>query len=358
MMRSDFRLMACFLALTALLLPLFYVFGIVKVESNFVVVRTMAREHQFKAHQQNATSNTESLPITYNLMEETYGPKWNKDRAAMYLSSNDCTMDYANAQKLQQDHPCVIQLIRRYYLHQPASKSFPYQMDHPEIIDPSDGQSKVILKILQKKRRGFFVEVGAFDGEFLSNTLFMERSLQWSGLLIEADKKAYDKLLKRNRKAFTSPVCLSTKPYPMQVIYNGSISSGSFIIDQEDSDGHVPNEGGSATTVSDSEDVYTAQCFPLYSLLLAVGRTRVDYFGLDVEGSEYKILNTIPWHKVYMQTLTVEWNHAPEGEASITRLMEDNNFIKFGLFSMPYSREVVYVQDFLYGYRIFGDPEA
>jgi hypothetical protein len=33
-------------------------------------------------------------------------------------------------------------------------------------------------------------------------------------------------------------------------------------------------------------------------MLVAVGRTRVDYFSLDVEGSEYKILATIPWHKV------------------------------------------------------------
>ena len=45
----------------------------------------------------------------------------------------------------------------------------------------------------------------------------MERSLGWSGLLIEADRKAYSRLLKRNRKAYTAPVCLSTKPYPMQV---------------------------------------------------------------------------------------------------------------------------------------------
>jgi hypothetical protein len=47
-----------------------------------------------------------------------------------------------------------------------------------------------------------------------------------------------------------------------------------------------------------SENIYKVQCFPLYSMLVAVGRTRVDYFSLDVEGSEYKILATIPWHKV------------------------------------------------------------
>ncbi|KAK4010381.1 hypothetical protein OUZ56_019527 [Daphnia magna] len=366
-MRLNFTLIVRLLALPTLLLPFFYITGIMKVEFNFVVERTVGAAGQDRSspqnlysptpetHQQNGTSNTESLSVEYNLMEDTYGRKWDKDRAAsMHLSSNDCTMDYANANKLQQDHPCVIQLIRRDYLRPPASKSLAYQMDHPESIDPSDGQSKAILKILQNKRRGFFIEAGGFDGEFLSNTLFMERSLQWSGLLIEADKKAYSKLLKRNRKAFSSPACLSTKPYPMQVK-----SPSGFVIDQDENDRHAPNDGAeSAATFSDSEDIYTVQCFPLYSLLLAVGRTHVDYFGLDVEGSEHKILKTIPWHKVYMQTLTVEWNHTPEGEAAITQLMEDNNFIKFGLFSMPYSREVVYVQDFLYGYRIFGDPVA
>ena len=51
------------------------------------------------------------------------------------------------------------------------------------------------------------------------------------------------------------------------------------------------------------ESVYAVQCFPFYSILLAVGRTDVDYFGLDVEGAEYKILETIPWHKVNIKVI-------------------------------------------------------
>ena len=42
----------------------------------------------------------------------------------------------------------------------------------------------------------------------------------------------------------------------------------------------------------------TIQCFPFYSVLLAVGQTQIDFFSLDVEGHELKILKTIPWHKV------------------------------------------------------------
>jgi len=40
------------------------------------------------------------------------------------------------------------------------------------------------------------------------------------------------------------------------------------------------------------------QCFPLYSLLLALGNPTVDYLSLDVEGTELGILKTIPWDKV------------------------------------------------------------
>ncbi len=107
----------------------------------------------------------------FNLMEETYGSEWDKQSVDKYLSSSYCTIgkisrlpnsiymsvsnifidraEYANTFKLQQDHPCVIRLIRDNYIGQPAPKNVPYQMDHPETIDPSDGQSKEILRILK-----------------------------------------------------------------------------------------------------------------------------------------------------------------------------------------------------------------
>lgn len=69
--------------------------------------------------------------------------------------------------------------------------------------------------IIQK--RGFFVECGAFDGYFLANTLDMEVNHGWTGLLIEASPINYQRLVARNRKAWTSNVCLSLEPYPTKV---------------------------------------------------------------------------------------------------------------------------------------------
>ena len=39
-------------------------------------------------------------------------------------------------------------------------------------------------------------------------------------------------------------------------------------------------------------------CLPFFSILLALGNPYVDYFSLDVEGSELSILKTIPWEEV------------------------------------------------------------
>ena len=118
---------------------------------------------------------------------------------------------------MEQDHPCVIDIIRRFYLHPPAPLNAPFDLDNPKIKDQSGGQSSDILRHLNHRRDGFFIEAGAYDGESLSNTLFMERYLNWTGILVEANQKSFRTLLKRQRKSYALPVCLSNAPYPIQV---------------------------------------------------------------------------------------------------------------------------------------------
>ena len=48
------------------------------------------------------------------------------------------------------------------------------------------------------------------------------------------------------------------------------------------------------------------QCFPLYSLLLALGNPTVNLFVLDIEGFELAVLESIPWDKVDIEVLDVE----------------------------------------------------
>ncbi|EFX78419.1 hypothetical protein DAPPUDRAFT_105159 [Daphnia pulex] len=163
---------------------------------------------------------------SYNLMEETeltYG--WTQ-----IFNSEEY---YLNANKLAQDHPCVIETIRRHYLNQPPSPQVPLKLDSDDISkDESPGQTDVIMKLLKNQPKS--VDSGHSHIEGAAKTL--------------------------------------QKP-------------------------GIPGVDPAMITV---------QCFPFYSVLLAVGQTQINFFSLDVEGNELKILKTIPWHKVDIKCSTAE----------------------------------------------------
>ena len=74
------------------------------------------------------------------------------------------------------------------------------------------------------------------------------------------------------------------------------------------------------------------QCFPLFSVLMALGNPTVHYFSLDIEGAELmgvyfqvnnipknnfnlvkQVLKTLPLHKVDIKIFDIEMNHIDEG---------------------------------------------
>lgn len=50
--------------------------------------------------------------------------------------------------------------------------------------------------------------------------------------------------------------------------------------------------------VKEKSSFVNVQCFPFYTYLLALNITVIDYFSLDVEGSELNVLKTIPFDKI------------------------------------------------------------
>ena len=75
----------------------------------------------------------------------------------------------------------------------------------------------IFIRPIINQTEGFFVECGAYDGQTLSNSLYLERSLNWSGILAEPSPPYFKQLESRNRKAWAMPVCLSLEPYPTVV---------------------------------------------------------------------------------------------------------------------------------------------
>ena len=108
----------------------------------------------------------------------------------------------------------------------------------------------------------------------------------------------------QKRKAYLFGHCLSTKPHPEFVEFDVSSTLGGIIYN-----GIRPGKDECGWCPPFRRRTIKTQCFPLYSILQAIGNPTVHYFSLDVEGSEIEILKSIPFDKVDIKVLDVEHKH-------------------------------------------------
>ncbi len=64
----------------------------------------------------------------------------------------------------------------------------------------------------------------------------------------------------------------------------------------------------------------------LYSYCNFYCRTQVDYLSLDVEGVELEVLQTVPWDKVNITVLSVEFSHGPLGKEVLRHYVESQGY--------------------------------
>ncbi|XP_071557039.1 LOW QUALITY PROTEIN: uncharacterized protein [Temnothorax nylanderi] len=219
----------------------------------------------------------------------------------------------------------------------------PYELQEPDVEDPSMGQSTVIREIFNDTKNGFFIECGAYDGEMRSNTLFLERFNGWSGLLIEADPINFTKMLQKNRKAYLSPTCLSVTKSP---------TVASFLMARNIGRLHEPENTTENAPAENTLDVaYTGehirvQCLPLTLYIAALGVKTVDYFSLDIEGNEIDVLETIPFNEVDIKALSVEYIHNAKGRKYLIDMMDHRGYYVYSFVNHPdnLANDIIFVK--------------
>ena len=101
---------------------------------------------------------------------------------------------------LNWDDPRLIQHIQNWFIEYPdPGAPYFFSNDEPD-LEGQVKQATIVDELLGHKTNGFFVECGTFDGEIFSNTLLSELKRNWTGLLIEPNRKSYSTLQSKNRK--------------------------------------------------------------------------------------------------------------------------------------------------------------
>ncbi|OWF40479.1 uncharacterized protein LOC110463698 [Mizuhopecten yessoensis] len=240
----------------------------------------------------------------------------------VFIPQRDKSFDYKkvmadmNSARVDQAEPRLADIIRNYYVEPPSLE--PYSLTIPDRLEYSNGQTPFVDSRLNYIEDGFYIECGALNGEKGSNSFFFEKVRKWNGLLIEGDPSNYAMLKSKHRKALTMNSCLYPHTYPSEVSFNKAFNRGRAVHDDK------VNKWINQQRLK--SDLVKVQCFPLYSILLALNRTTVDFFSLDIEGDEFGVLQTIPFDKVNIKMLTVEVTHGTTGNNELQKFMESKGY--------------------------------
>ena len=105
-------------------------------------------------------------------------------------------------------------------------------------------------------------------------------------------------------QAFVFGGCLSSERRPQYLEFTANRHAGGF---ESSMNSYQLSQARDGT---EDEKHYRVTCYPLTDLLKAIGVNHVDFFSLDTQGGELKILQTIDFRAVRIDILIVEVENA------------------------------------------------
>ena len=148
------------------------------------------------------------------------------------------------------------------------------------------------LNEIFNKKSGFFIELGANDGLFQSNTAFFEKKMEWSGILIEPSLKGYEKCKKNRPKSVCLNCACVSNDYKDDYIYG----------DFEDNSPMGSINGNRL----DRKNLVKVKAITLEKILDEHCHTNIDFLSLDTEGYELEILKGLNLDKYRPKFILIE----------------------------------------------------
>ncbi len=176
------------------------------------------------------------------------------------------------------------------------------------------GQDRFVAETVFKgKRNGFFVEAGAGDGLWISNTLLLERRYGWTGILVEPTSAFA--LLQRNRpNCSLENSCLAGVEKTVTLVEILDVGQATISPQAQDNLllSRTVDVAPNALSQMDSmwgkaQTQREMRAKPLADVLRAHHAPQdIDYLSLDVEGYEYEILSTFPFTEYRFGCIGIE----------------------------------------------------
>lgn len=182
------------------------------------------------------------------------------------------------------------------------------------------GQDIYVTRILNEKRDGYFVEIGANNGYLLSNTYLLEKNYGWKGICVEATPYRITELINNRPNA----ICISNAVHSESNleldftttaidILNVITEYAEFAVDFLNQSGEIIKVNTRSLT-----DILNENNAP----------ENIDYLSIDTNGSEYKVLEGIDFVKYKFNVITIKNSLIEERQNKINEILTANGYSK------------------------------
>jgi FkbM family methyltransferase len=203
------------------------------------------------------------------------------------------------------------------------------------IKDHSAPEISTYLNDLLDFSNGFYVEVGANDGRSFSNTYVLEKTRNWSGILVEPIlHKHFESQRYRDasRNRFVYGACVDFNySDPMVKLYYSNLMSTSDL-----EHGQLWAEAGSKF-LNNGESVlpFWSPAIVLNQVIKEAGVSKIDFLSIDVEGAELSVLKGIDFEEIDIQLILIESKQNSSAISYLKKMnyshivnLGDNHFFK------------------------------
>ena len=199
-----------------------------------------------------------------------------------------------------------IYLLRIFFPHKPI---YQFILSNKKKSFSQIFQDLFVIYHLNKKN-GTFIEIGAGDGIFLSNSLFLEKNYNWSGILCEPNPSQWQSI-KKSRSA----------KLIRKIIHNKCNKKIKFYINK--------NSNYLSSIIKKKDNVTVLnETLCLNHLFKKNKINSLDYCSIDTEGNEIQIIENFNFKKYKVNFFSIEHNFDKKKREKIFSIMKKNNYIR------------------------------
>lgn len=183
-----------------------------------------------------------------------------------------------------------------------------------------------------------FVEVGAYDGITQSPTYFLEKTLNWSGLLIEPSEVLRESLIKNRPNSIIEICAITDRDGEVYGNFNGGMMSSINAERQRDLlDAAIECIKKTREDISTTRDLIKedfdkipeelkmikVKSMTMKNILKKYNLKEIDLCSIDVEGHELEVLKSIDFDEVMIKNFVIE---ITKNEKEIIKFLEDKKY--------------------------------